>query len=94
MTEEEAKKLLMAKLEKMIDADCPLAWVGEVVCETSAAFIIEGSFYAKGENPQDSASFCAVDKKTGKSGVILPPPGIRLTPEIFRNFRWDDWQIV
>ncbi|MBD5416872.1 MAG: hypothetical protein HDR50_04275 [Desulfovibrio sp.] len=94
MTETEAKSILRAKLEKIADKDCPLAWVGDVLYEAPTAFIIEGSLYAEGENPEESAGFCAVDKKTGKSGIVLPYPGATLSIESFRDFRWEDWIIV
>ena len=94
MTETEAKNILLAKLEKMAHEDCPLAWVGDVLYEAPTAFIIEGSLYAEGENPVEDAGFCAVDKNTGKSGMVLPYPGRPLSIERFRDFRWDDWIIV
>lgn len=94
MTETEAKSILLAKLEKIAHEDCPLAWIGDILYETPNAFILEGTIYAKGEDPQESAGFCAVDKKTGKSGMILPYPGATLSIESFRDFRWDDWIIV
>lgn len=94
MTETEAKSILLAKLEKIAYKDCPLAWVGDVLYEAPNAFILEGAIYAEGEDPQESAGFGAVDKKTGKSGMILPYPGATLSIESFRDFRWDDWIIV
>ena len=94
MTEAEAKHILMEKLEKLTFKECPLAWVGDVLYEAPNAFIIEGALYAEGENPEESAGFCAVDKKTGKSGMILPSPGATLSIESFRDFRWEDWIIV
>ncbi|MDE6735435.1 MAG: hypothetical protein K2J64_08230, partial [Desulfovibrio sp.] len=70
MTETEAKGRLLAKLKKMAHEDWPLVWVGDVLYEAPAAFIIQGALYAEGENPEESAGFCAVDKKTGKSGMV------------------------
>lgn len=94
MTETEAKSILLAKLEKMAHEDYSLAWVGDVLYEAPTAFIVEGSLYAEGENPEEDAVFCAVDKNTGKSGMVLPYPGSPLSIESFRDFRWDDWIIV
>lgn len=94
MIEAEAKHMLLEKLEKLAFENCPLAWVGDVLYEASNAFIIEGSLYAEGENPEESAGFCAVDKKTGKSGIVLPYPGATLSIESFRDFRWEGWIIV
>lgn len=94
MTETEAKDILLAKLKSMTRPDFPLAWVGDVVLDTPNAFILEGTIYADGDSSRENPWFCAVDKATGKSGMILPPPGPELTAASFKNFRWQDWTIV
>ena len=94
MTETEAKKILFKHLEKTTRPEFPHVWIGNVVYTTPQVYIIEGTIYSEKDNPEEIAMFCAVDKKTGKSGMILPPPGPELTAASFKNFRWEDWLIA
>ena len=94
MKESQARTLLQKKLQGMTDAEAPLVWLGSLVENTPEAFIFEGGVYADGENPQDAAGFCAVNKTTGQSGLILSPPGPVLMPGDLKDFKWNDWTIV
>lgn len=94
MTEAEAKERVRQRLSREIDENTPSFRVGEIVAETDDAFIIRGYFSSKGSNAEEDC-YCAVHKTSGKCGIIFPPPGFRLTKELFIDcFSWETWPIL
>lgn len=94
MTEANARKTLQKKLHTMTDDDAPNVWIGPLVVNAPSAFVFEGGIYAANENPRDVSGFCAVNKKSGASGLILPPPGPPLEANDLEDFNWDEWVIA
>ena len=94
MTEAEAKERVRQRLSREIDENTPSFRVGEIVAETDDAFIIRGYFSSQGSNAEQGC-YCAVHKASGKCGIIFPPPGFRLTKELFIDcFSWETWPIL
>lgn len=94
MTEAEAKERVRQRLSREIGENTPSFRVGEIVAETDDAFIIRGYFSSKGSNAEEGC-YCAVHKTSGKCGIIFPPPGFRLTKELFIDcFSWETWPIL
>lgn len=94
MTEEKSRNLLENKLRAMTDADAPNFWIGPLVADSSSAFVYEGGVYANDEDPPEVCGFCAVNKQSGESGIILPPPGPAIEIDDLKNFKWKDWVIL
>ena len=94
MTEAEAKERVRQRLSREIDENTPSFRVGEIVAETDDTFIIRGYFSSQGSNAEEGC-YCAVHKASGKCGIIFPPPGFRLTKELFIDcFSWETWPIL
>lgn len=94
MTEAEAKDIAKQRFLREVDENYPSIRVGEIVAETEDTFIIRGYFSSKGSNAEEGC-YCAVHKTSGKCGIIFPPPGFRLTKELFIDcFSWETWPIL
>ena len=94
MTEAEAKDIAKQRFLREVDENYPSIRVGEIVAETEDTFIIRGYFSSKETNAEEGC-YCAVHKTSGKCGIIFPPPGFRLTKELFVDcFSWETWPIM
>ena len=94
MTEAEAKEIARHRFLREIDENHPSIRVEGIFAETADTFIIRGYIYSR-EARKEGAYFCAVHKMSGKCGIIFPPPGFRLTKELFSTcFSWEAWPIM
>ena len=94
MTEAEAKEIALQRFLREIDENHPSVRVEDIFVETADTFIIRGYIYSQ-EYQKEGAYYCAVHKTSGKCGIIFPPPGFRLTKELFIDcFSWETWPIL
>lgn len=87
MTEGEARKLLLKALERHKDSPEDVVWVEDLFFETEDAFVFwAGSGPAVFPPDEDKADYIgpyAVNKKTGKCGIVITPPGAKMSREVF-----------
>ena len=65
MTENEAKELLLKRLEQFADEEYPLAWIGRLIEDVPDAFVFEANVYNEGEDPQTDSVYWVVRKSDG-----------------------------
>ena len=90
MTEGEARKLLLKALERHKDSPEDVVWVEDLFFETEDAFVFwAGSGPAVFPPDEDKADYIgpyAVNKKTGKCGIVFLEDG---TPICKETFGWE-----
>lgn len=94
LTEDEAKEIAGKRLQRGANMLSPRAEVGDVVAETSDAYIIEGFFYRKNGEKNSMTYYCAVHKISGKCGVLLLSPQVKPGKDFFKDFAWSGWPIL